>query len=210
MVNKIKRQLDLPDGDERLTIPEPVTPAMPNPWSVRVVQPDSRDVNQIHDWMHQEHVRSVMHKDWPLAEWEAEIREQLADTFMRPFIVSYGDRDTGYIELYRAKRDVVARTYDAGTHDIGLHGAHCEAETLREAYAFRFWLALLEGVFHTDPKCERVISEPDAGNAPVRKLCTKVCEATDGRFAGEVELPHKRAALFLFEREAFMNTRKVS
>jgi RimJ/RimL family protein N-acetyltransferase len=206
---KIVRKLDLPADDERLAIPPPVTPELPEPWGVRLIQPGSEDVKLVHQWMHQEHVRSVMHKDWPLEEWEAEIREQMADTFSRPFIASYDGKDMGYIELYRAKRDVVANTYDADTYDIGLHGALCDPEALREHYAYSFWMVLLEGIFKADPQCKRMVSEPDAGNTIVRKLNQKVCEATGGRFVGEVALPHKTAALFLFDRDAYRQARQA-
>src|SRR5262245_6849386 len=122
-MQKIVRKLELAPADERGSIPAPVTPALRAPWAIRVVEPGSADVALVHRWMHESHVKMVMHKDWPLDVWEREIEEQGADTFCRPYIVSHDGVDGGYIELYRAQRDVLSLACSVERHDIGLHGA---------------------------------------------------------------------------------------
>jgi hypothetical protein len=208
-MQKIVRKMVLPAGDERLGIPPPVMPILPGKWSIRLIQPGTDDVKVVHRWMHQEHVKIVMRKDWSLEEWNDEIREQVEDDFSRPYIVGYDGVDGGYIELYRAQRDVLSRTLEVDRFDIGLHGAIGAVEALNQGYAFRFWLALLEGVFLSDAACGRVFSDPTASNYIVRKLDEKVCEVTGGRFLGEVQLPHKLAAVYAYEREPFMKMREA-
>lgn len=202
-MQRIKRKLDIDPGNPRHARPAPILPELRYPWSIREVRPNSPDVDIVHSWMQQDHVKMVMLKDWPLEEWKEEIQAQWDDNFMRPYIVSYGGLDGGYIELYRAERDVIATAVDVHPYAIGMHGAIGELAGLNAGYAVRFWIELLAGVFRSDASCNHVYSDPAADNPIVRALNNRVCEMTGGGNIGDVQLPHKLANLYCFDRTAY-------
>lgn len=203
-MQKIQRKLSLDASDVRGARPAPVMPELTYPWAIREVRPQSSEVGIVHNWMQQDHVKLVMRKDWPLDEWQKEIQEQWDDSFSRPYIVSYGGVDGGYIELYRVERDVIASAVDGvEPHAIGMHGAIGELAGLNAGYAVKFWIELLAGIFRSDAQCNSVYSDPAADNPIVRALNNRVCEITGGRNIGDVQLPHKLANLYCFDRTAY-------
>lgn len=206
-MNKIERKLALGADDPRSTRSAPIIPDLAYPWSIREVKPQSPEVHIVHNWMQQDHVKMVMRKDWPLEDWQQEIQAQWSDTFIRPYIVSYGGVDGGYIELYRVERDVIAQAVDeVEPHAIGMHGAIGELAGLNAGYAVKFWLELLAGIFRSDPLCHNVYSDPAADNPIVRGLNNRVCDLTGGRNIGDVQLPHKLANMYCFDRAAYFST----
>lgn len=177
-------------------------PTLPPPWELTPVTPStSAEIDQVVEWMARPHVQFAMHKDWDRAGWQAEIEFQFSDNKTRPFLVGQKGQHGGYAELYFAALDVVADYYDTPEHDMGMHG--CIGEPDYFGYALPFWVALIAGMFETYPECTGVISDPSASNQLVRTLNRSVCEVVDGHELGEIDLPHKQAALFRFERENF-------
>src|SRR5690606_39688434 len=71
--------------------------------------------------MNRPHVADFYDQAWPRERWAEELAGQASGTFSRPLIISEDGADIAYIELYRAARDVVGRTYPAEPHDVGLH-----------------------------------------------------------------------------------------
>ncbi|MFI6172298.1 GNAT family N-acetyltransferase [Nocardia sp. NPDC051052] len=177
-------------------------PVLPPPWELTPVTPSTAaEIHQVVHWMAQPHVQIAMHKDWDRAGWQDEIDFQFSDNKTRPFLVGQDGQRGGYVELYRVALDAVADYYDTPDNDMGMHG--CIGEPDYFGYALPFWVALIAGVFETYPDCTGVISDPTASNQLVRTLDRSVCKVVDGQELGEVDLPHKQAALFRFERESF-------
>jgi hypothetical protein len=173
---------------------------LPDPWEITPVTPTATgEIDLVARWMAEPHVKFAMNKDWGRAGWQEEIEFQFSDNKTRPYIVGQQGRRGGYIELYRVALDVVADYYETPVNDMGLHG--CIGETDYFGYALSFWVALIAGVFETYPDCTGVLSDPTASNHLVCALDRNVCAIVDGSELGEVELPHKRAALFRFDRD---------
>ncbi|MFC9977667.1 GNAT family N-acetyltransferase [Spirillospora sp. NPDC127200] len=183
-------------GPAVLAAGPPPVPELAAPFSCRVARPDGADLELIHRWMNLPHVAATYDQAWTRERWAAEIEGQLAGEFTRPFIVEYEGRPIAYVELYRAARDVVAGTYPALPHDVGFHIAIGETDSVGRGVGGRIFRAFIDGVFAAEPACTRIVSEPDAGNEIARKVDTKL----GLRFLGEVDLPHKRAALFIYPR----------
>ncbi|WP_067651216.1 GNAT family N-acetyltransferase [Nocardia harenae] len=178
----------------------PIT--LPAPWELTPVTPHSAaEIDQVSRWMAEPHVKLAMNKDWGRDGWQQEIEFQFSDTKTRPFLVGQGGRRGGYTELYRVALDVVADCYETPEFDIGMHG--CIGDPEYFGFALPFWVALIAGIFAAHPDCTGVVSDPAAANRQVRALDRAVCAIANGRELGEIDLPHKRAALFRFERDDF-------
>ncbi|MFI9504591.1 GNAT family N-acetyltransferase [Nocardia sp. NPDC052566] len=172
------------------------------PWELTPVTPGTPDeIDLVARWMAEPHVKFAMNKDWGGDGWREEIAFQFSDNKTRPFLVGQHGQRGGYVELYRVALDVVADYYDTPERDMGMHG--CIGEVDYFGYALPFWVVIIAGIFATYPECTGVISDPTASNHLVRTLDRNVCAIVDGTEVGEIELPHKRAALFRFERQNF-------
>ncbi|MWK40250.1 GNAT family N-acetyltransferase [Actinomadura sp. J1-007] len=171
-------------------------PVLAPPFSARVARPHGEDLDLVHRWMNLPHVAESYDQAWTRERWADEIAGQLAGDYARPFIVELDGRPIAYVELYRAARDVLAGTYPARSHDVGFHIAIGETDSVGRGVGGRIFRAFIDGVFAAEPECTRLMSEPDFRNQAARRLDTKL----GLRFLGEVDLPHKRAALFVYPR----------
>ncbi|WP_329520305.1 GNAT family N-acetyltransferase [Spirillospora sp. NBC_01491] len=183
-------------GPAVLAAGPPPVPDLAAPFRARIALPDGADLDLVHRWMNLPHVAAGYDQAWTRERWAAEIGGQLAGDYARPFIVEFDGRPVAYVELYRAARDVVAGTYPARAHDVGFHIAIGETDGVGRGLAVRIFRAFIDGVFAAEPECARIVSEPDASNQAARRVDTKL----GLRFLGEVDLPHKRAALFIWPR----------
>ncbi len=101
-----------------------------------------------------------------------------------------------YWEIYRADLDPLARYYPARPQDTGIHlliggggdRGHGLGTTLLRATA--------DLVLDHRPHCGRVIAEPDLRNIP----SVAAFLGAGFRYADEIELPDKRAALMIRDR----------
>ncbi|MGO1050182.1 GNAT family N-acetyltransferase [Crossiella sp. CA198] len=178
----------------------PPLPVLTAPWSMALVRPEGEDLDLVHEWMNLPHVAEFWDQAWPRERWAATLRAQLAGTYCRPFILRLGGRPIGYVELYRAARDVVAAHYPALPHDVGLHGAIGDPEVAGQGLAYKFWLEVIPAVFAAEPDCRRMVTDPAADHRVARRLDAAVAVVTGGGLLGEVDLPHKRAALYAYPR----------
>ncbi|MDA0567791.1 acetyltransferase [Streptomonospora sp. S1-112] len=175
--------------------PPRVRPAPP--FAARPAGDHGADLDLVHAWMNRPHVAAFYDQAWSRRRWAEELAAQRAGTFSRPHIVSHEGTDVAYVELYRAARDVVAAHYAADPHDVGVHIAIGAAERTGTGLGRRVLDALATAVFAADPRCRRVVMEPDAANTAARRAA----EGAGLRFVAEVDLPHKRAALLVRTRK---------
>lgn len=185
---------------EVLAVPAPPTPALPTPWLMRVARADGEDLDLVHRWMNAPHVAPFWDQAWSKQRWADELATQLAGTYSRPYIIELNGQPFMYAELYRAARDVVADHYPADPYDIGVHAAIGEPEMAGRGLAFRLWLYVIDGLFAAEPRCRRLVTDPDAAHTVARRLDDGVARHTGGALLGEVQLPHKRAALYAYPR----------
>ncbi|MFE9749703.1 GNAT family N-acetyltransferase [Saccharothrix saharensis] len=183
--------------DDLSGVPGPPLPVLTDGWHARAVDPDTRDLDLVHRWMQAPHVVAFWHQAWPRERWAEELRRQLSGRHSLPVLVSRGDDDPViYLEVYRAARDVVARVYPARPHDLGLHVAVGELGMTDRGLVRRLLPVLSEALFDADPRCTRVLLEPDVRNRRA------IASFTAGGFApvGEVLLPDKVALLMVCTR----------
>lgn len=178
----------------------PPLPTLPSPWGLRFARADGHDLDLIHKWMNAPHVAKFWDQAWPKQRWAEELETQLAGDYSRPFILTLDGREMGYVELYRAARDVIAAHYPALPNDLGVHGAIGEPDLAGQGLAYRFWVHLIKAVFEVEPGCRRLVTDPDAGHRVARRLDEGVARKMGGRLMCEADLPHKRAALYVYPR----------
>jgi lysine N-acyltransferase len=184
---------DLPD--EVRDVPPPPTPELPAPYGLRLADPDA-DAEMIAEWMNRPHLAESWEYARPAAWWRRYLRAQLESGFSRPCVGSLDGVDRGYIELYRAAKDSIATRYDCDPYDLGLHVAVADLEYMKQGHIRYLLPHLLVSMFTLDPRCRRVMFDPDHRNVLARKFC----ESGGCVFLGEHDMSNRRMALYALPR----------
>ncbi|MGH3677640.1 MAG: GNAT family N-acetyltransferase [Mycobacterium sp.] len=181
--------------DEVREIGPPPTPTVPEPYGIRLADPDL-DADMISEWMNRPHLVRAWEYNWPPSRWRRYLRAQLDGDYSRPFIGSLHGEDAGYIELYRAAKDSIATRYAADPHDIGLHAAIAKLRIVNRGIGPFLLPHVVTSVFEHEPRCRRIMFDPDHRNTAARR----VCEAAGCTFLGEHEMGNRRMALYALPR----------
>lgn len=182
-------------------VPGVPLPTLDGNWSLRPVEvtgdeTGGPDVALVHRWMNDEHVSVNWSQAWPLEQWHKELVTQLDGDHSVPCVVSADGRQVAYVELYRVARDKLADCYPYDPHDLGVHIAIGERDSIGRGLGSSLLRAVARGLLAADPRCRRVVAEPNVHNG-----------ASIGAFAKagyvrerEVGLPGKNSALMVFSR----------
>nr|WP_229881945.1 GNAT family N-acetyltransferase [Streptomyces alanosinicus] len=155
------------------------------------------DLPRIHRWMNDPAVAPF----WELAgsqkRTEDHLRAQLdGDGRSVPCLGVLDGTPMSYWEIYRADLDPLARHYPARPHDTGIHLLVGEAGDRGRGLGSALLRAVADLILDRRPACARVVAEPDLRNAP----SVAAFLSAGFRFAEEVELPGKRAAVMIRDR----------
>ncbi|WP_124711343.1 GNAT family N-acetyltransferase [Gordonia insulae] len=176
----------------------PVVPAPTGRFSLRPVDPDA-DPALLVTWFARPHLVATWEQEWSAERWHADSAHRLAGDYSRPMIVALDGTEIGYIELYRPARDEIARLYPADPHDMGLHIATADPDLTGRGVMSAWMAELAQSLFDADPRCRRVVLEPDARNTRMRRALTKNGWVDLGEF--DVR-PDRRIALHVLGRTA--------
>jgi RimJ/RimL family protein N-acetyltransferase len=182
-------------SDDVREVGAPPTPILAEPYGMRLADPDA-DADMISEWMNRPHLVQAWEYDWPSWRWQRYLRAQLDGEYSRPFIVSFGGRDFGYVELYRAAKDSIGRRYAADPYDIGLHGAIADLELIHGGVGPTVLAHIIVSVFELEPRCQKMMFDPDHRNRAARR----VCEVAGCDFLGEHDMSNRRMALYALPR----------
>lgn len=180
--------------DDIRSVPAPPVPTLEQPYAVRVAT--GADAALVAEWMNRPHLAVAWEYDWPVERWRAHLQAQLDGTYSLPLIAARHGVDGGYLELYRAAKDSIARCYDAHPQDLGLHAAIADPKVVNRGLGPLLLPRLVASVFASDPDCRQVMFDPDHRNTTVRRLC----EFVGCRFLGEHDMANRRMALYAFDR----------
>ncbi len=175
----------------------PPTPTLAEPYRLRLANPDT-GAAMISEWMNRPHLVEAWEYDWPPERWQRYLRAQLEGSYSRPFICSFRDSDFAYVELYRAAKDSIAPRYDTHPHDIGLHAAIADLKLVNRGIGATLLPDIVASVFRLEPRCRRMMFDPDHRNKYARRLC----EYTGCEFLGEHDMSNRRMALYALRRES--------
>ncbi len=190
----LRRELtDIPD--EVRNAPPPPIPELPEPYGLRLADPDA-DAEMMAEWMNRPHLAESWEYAWPAVRWHRYLRAQLESSFSRPFMASLDGVDHGYVELYRAAKDSIATRYEYDPYDLGLHVAVADLEYMKRGHVSYLLPHLLASMFNLDPRCRRIMFDPDHRN----ELARKFCERGGCAFLGEHDMANRRIALYVLPR----------
>jgi RimJ/RimL family protein N-acetyltransferase len=182
-------------ADEVRTVGAPPTPTLAAPYAIRLVVPD-RDAGMVSEWMNRPHLVKAWEYDWPPVRWHRYLTAQLDGQYSRPFICSFRGADFGYVELYCAAKDSIASRYDADPYDVGMHAAIAEPQFVNRGIGPTLLPRMVGSVFALEPRCKRIMFDPDHRNATARR----VCEQAGCEFLGEHAMSNRRMALYALPR----------
>ncbi|MFI6704455.1 GNAT family N-acetyltransferase [Streptomyces sp. NPDC050509] len=156
-----------------------------------------RDLALVSGWMNDPAVAAFWHLAGPDAVTEAHVRPQVdGDGRTIPFLGVLDGVPMSYWELYRADLDPLARHYPARPHDTGIHLLLGGGANRGRGVGTTLLRAVADLVLDHRPRCARVVAEPDLRNTP----SVSAFLSAGFRFAAEVDLPDKRAALMVRDR----------
>ncbi|MEV7084326.1 GNAT family N-acetyltransferase [Streptomyces sp. NPDC093085] len=156
-----------------------------------------RDLALISGWMNDPAVAAFWHLAGAPERTEAHVRPQLdGDGRTLPCLGVLDGVPMSYWELYRADLDPLARHYPARPHDTGIHLLLGGVANRGRGVGTVLLRAVADLVLDHRPRCARVVAEPDLRNTP----SVAAFLGAGFRFAAEVDLPDKRAALMVRDR----------
>ncbi|OIN79146.1 GNAT family N-acetyltransferase [Mycobacterium malmoense] len=187
-----RERFDLPDAIRRVA--RPPAPSLDPPYGLRIAEPS--DAEMVSEWMNRPHLATAWEYDWPAARWQQHLGAQLDGTYSLPLIGSMRGVDRAYLELYWSAKDLISRHYDADPYDLGLHAAIADARLVNRGFGPLLLPRIVASVFSVEPRCGRIMFDPDHRNTAARRLC----EYVGCKFFGEHDAPNRRMALYAFER----------
>lgn len=187
---------ELTDVSEAVrAVPPPPVPVLAAPFEVRLVDPDA-DAATIAEWMSRPHLVEAWESDWPVQRWRRYLAAQLAGDYSRPLMVGLRGKYHGYIEIYRAAKDSIAPRYDADPYDLGMHAAIADLAIVNRGIAPLLLPRVVASLFELEPRCRRIMFDPDHRNTGARRLC----EFAGCEFLGEHDMANRRMALYALVR----------
>ncbi|MEU9446364.1 GNAT family N-acetyltransferase [Streptomyces sp. NPDC048304] len=155
------------------------------------------DLPLVHRWMNDPAVAEFWELAGPANRTEEHLRAQLdGDGRSVPCLGVLDGTPMSYWEIYRADLDPLARHYPARPHDTGIHLLVGEAADRGRGVGSALLRAVADLILDRRPACARVLAEPDLRNTP----SVAAFLSAGFRFADEVDLPGKRAALMIRDR----------
>ncbi|MEU8031580.1 GNAT family N-acetyltransferase [Streptomyces sp. NPDC049099] len=155
------------------------------------------DLPLIHRWMNDPAVSEFWDLAGPRNRTEDHLRSQLdGDGRSVPCLGVLDGTPMSYWEIYRADLDPLARHYPARPHDTGVHVLVGGAADRGRGLGSALLRAVADLILDRRPACARIVAEPDLHNTPSVAAFLNA----GFRFADEVELPGKRAALMIRDR----------
>lgn len=185
---------DLPDAVRNIP-PPPAQPEVPEPYAFRLADPDT-DAGMIAEWMRRPHLAEAWEYVWPVSRWQRYLRAQLDGSYSRPMIGSIDGQDHAYVELYWAAKDSIATRYEWAPYDLGIHAGMADPEITNKGIAQFVLPHLVASVLNTEPRCRRVMFDPDYRN----KMARRFCESAGCVFLGEHDMANRRMALYALPR----------
>ncbi|MFB8271623.1 GNAT family N-acetyltransferase [Streptomyces sp. NPDC055955] len=156
-----------------------------------------RDLSLISRWMNDPAVAAFWELEGPESVTENHLRPQLdGDGRSVPCLGVLDGTPMSYWEIYRADLDPLARHYPARPHDTGVHLLIGGVADRGRGLGTGLLTAVADLVLDHRPPCARVVAEPDLRNTP----SVSAFLSAGFRFAAEVDLPDKRAALMIRDR----------
>ncbi|MFI8854869.1 GNAT family N-acetyltransferase [Streptomyces sp. 891-h] len=157
-----------------------------------------RDLSLLSAWMNDPAVAAFWELSGPERVTEAHLRPQLeGDGRSVPCVGVLDGAPMSYWELYRADLDPLARHCRIQPNDTGVHLLIGSAAHRGRGLGTLLLRTVADLVLDQLPRCARVLAEPDVRNVP----SVAAFLGAGFRLGAEIQLPGKRAALMVRDRE---------
>ncbi|KAI8812028.1 acyl-CoA N-acyltransferase [Cladochytrium replicatum] len=154
-------------------------------------------VDTLHRWMNLSRVAEFWKEEGPKSHQEGYIRS--LPWHSTPLLVMLNGEPLGYLEAYWAVPDRISAYHKPETYDRGFHVLVGE-DHLRGFLTV--WFAVLaQWIFLDDARTTKIYAEPRIDN--VKFIQTLERMGFERLGPGEIQMPHKRAALLGFRRETY-------
>ncbi|OBG90918.1 siderophore biosynthesis protein [Mycobacterium sp. E3251] len=183
-------------ADELARIGPPPLPALEPPFALRVAR--RGDAGMVSEWMNRPHLAAAWEYDWPTPRWERHLGAQLDGTYSLPLLGSIRGNDCAYLELYWSAKDLISYYYEAEPHDLGLHAAIADPALVNRGLGPMLLPRIVASAFAMEPRCRRIMFDPDHRNTAARRLC----ENAGCTFLGEHDARNRRMSLYALQRPA--------
>jgi len=187
-----RERTDLSEEIRRLG--RPPVPSLDPPYGLRIAQ--CEDAEMVAEWMNRPHLAAAWEYDWETWRWRRHLTAQLEGTYSLPLIGSMRGADHAYLELYWAAKDLISYHYEADPYDVGLHAAIADVRVVNRGFGPLLLPRIVASIFSAEPRCRRIMFDPDHRNTVVRRLC----EYVGCRFLGEHDTTSRRMVLYALER----------
>ncbi|WP_370459270.1 GNAT family N-acetyltransferase [Cupriavidus sp. SW-Y-13] len=157
------------------------------------------DVTRMHRWMNDPDVAHFWQEEGDIDHQRAYLERVHADPHVTQLIGCFDGEPFGYFEVYWAREDRIAPFCDATDYDRGWHVLVGEPGFRGKSWLTAWMPSISHYLFLDDCRTQRLVIEPRADNAKMRKSLSRcgydlVCE---------FDFPHKRAVLGVLPRERF-------
>ncbi|GAA4290292.1 GNAT family N-acetyltransferase [Mycobacterium paraffinicum] len=181
-------------ADEIARIGPPPVPALEPPFALRVAR--RGDAGMVSEWMNRPQLAAAWEYDWPAPQWERHLGAQLDGTYSLPLLGSIRGKDCAYLELYWGAKDLISHYYEAEAYDLGLHAAIADRDLVNRGLGPMLLPRIVASAFSMEPRCRRIMFDPDHRNTAARRLC----ENAGCTFLGEHDERNRRMSLYALQR----------
>lgn len=158
----------------------------------------ARDLDLVHSWMNDPEVARFWEMPWSRDRMADYLRHAQAAGHSTPYLGELDGVAMSYWECYRADLDPLAEHYPAREHDAGVHLLLGPATYRGRGLGAGLLRAVAGWQLEADPRACRVVAEPDVRN----ERSVRVFQRAGFRRVADLELPDKRAALMVRDRES--------
>ncbi|MCG6497551.1 GNAT family N-acetyltransferase [Kitasatospora sp. A2-31] len=156
------------------------------------------DLALLAGWMNDPEIAAFWELAGPAAATERHVRAQIdGDGRSAPCLGLLDGTPMSYWEVYRADLDPLAGYYPARPQDTGVHLLLGPADQRGRGLGATLIAALADRILRERLGCERVVAEPDVRN----RRSVRAFERAGFSPAAELDLPGKRAALMIRDRD---------
>ena len=82
---------------------------------------EEKDVELLHDWMHQKHISPFWKLDLPMEELRSWVRKSVEAEHKDGYIGTYNGKPVCYLVAYAIEKDPIRDYYDYQNGDLGMH-----------------------------------------------------------------------------------------
>ncbi|MGR9050618.1 GNAT family N-acetyltransferase [Halobacillus faecis] len=159
---------------------------------------EEKDVELLHDWMHQKHIAPFWKLDLPMGEIRSWVRKSVEAKHKDGYIGTYNGKPVCYLIAYAIDKDPIQDYYDDQQGDLGMHLLIGPRHLLNKEDGLSLVRAMIYFLFdHYQAK--RIIGEPDRRN----RIVIPILKQVGGENLGHIDLHGKQAALIVGAKEAF-------